>query len=124
MNKSDFKNNLFEAFEVPIDDLSFDEKMQLIHKCILQYEKKNEEFRDTSNSRRKWKDEELTIVLSDAPTLENCVKYAKLFRRGVGSIDLIYRWAAASDQRIEEERPDDAFVNQVKRVAKKIGWRV
>lgn len=84
-----------------------------------------EEQWQTPNKGKKWTDEELRVILSDPPTRDNCIKHAKAFGRGYGSLEMIYRWAAASDKDIEERgRADDAFVQQVKRVAKELGWRV
>ena len=76
-----------------------------------------------NNSRHPWTDDELRVVLSDAPTKENCLKYARAFKRGYGSIEQIYRWAATPLDRIAETRPDDTFIKQVKRVARRLGWR-
>jgi len=70
-----------------------------------------------------WTDDELRVVLSDAPTKENCLKHARGFNRGYGSIEQIYRWAATPWPVIKKKRPDDAFVAQIKRVAKQLGWR-
>ena len=63
------------------------------------------------------------VILQAAPTVENCVKYAKIFGRGYGSIEQIYRWAASSTKEIQNKRENDAFVEQIKRVSKKLGWR-
>ncbi len=79
---------------------------------------------DESNSRRSWTDDELRVILSDAPTKENCLKHARAFKRGYGAVEQIYRWAAAPLDRIEEIRPDDVFIKQIKRVARRLGWRV
>lgn len=76
-----------------------------------------------SNHGNSWTDEALVVVLSDAPTKENSLKHAKAFSRGYGAIEKIYRWAATTDADIERKRPDDAFVQQVKKVAKSLGWR-
>ena len=70
-----------------------------------------------------WTDDELRVVLSDAPTKENCLKHARGFNRGYGSIEQIYRWAATSDAEIRRKRPGDAFIAQIKRAAKQLGWR-
>lgn len=70
-----------------------------------------------------WTDAELRVVLSDAPTKENCVKHAKAMGRGYGALEQIYRWAATSGPEIKRLRPDDAFIAQIKRVAKELGWR-
>jgi len=70
-----------------------------------------------------WTDDALRAILSDAPTKENCLKHARAFRRGYGAIEQIYRWAATTDAEIRRKRPDDAFVAQIKRVARQLGWR-
>jgi hypothetical protein len=76
-----------------------------------------------ANKGEPWTDDELRVCLSDAPTKENCLKHARAFGRGYGSIEQIYRWAASTDERVESERPDDAFIARIKRVAKQLGWR-
>ena len=75
------------------------------------------------NSRNPWTDDELRVVLSDAPTKGNCLKHARAFKRGYGSIEQIYRWAATPRNEIQERRPEDAFIKQIKRVARRLGWR-
>lgn len=70
-----------------------------------------------------WTDDELRVVLSDAPTRENCLKHARGFNRGYGAIEQIYRWAATSDAEVKRKRHGDAFIAQIKRVAKQLGWR-
>jgi hypothetical protein len=78
---------------------------------------------DESNTHHSWTDDELRVVLSDAPTKENCLKHARAFKRGYGAIEQIYRWAATTRSEIDEKRPDDAFIKQIKRVARRLGWR-
>lgn len=51
---------------------------------------------ETSNSGNPWTDDELRLILSLAPTKHNCFLLAKAFRRGLGSIQQIYRWANTS----------------------------
>lgn len=65
----------------------------------------------------------MKIILADAPTKENCVKYARLFKRGYGSIEQIYRWSVTPKKDMTDERKEDSFVQQVKRVAKELGIR-
>jgi len=77
----------------------------------------------TESKGKPWTNEELSVVLSDAPTKANCEKYAKAFRRGYGSIAQIYQWAMTPKKVIKSKRGDDKYVNQVKRVARNIvGW--
>lgn len=61
------------------------------------------------------------LILSDAPTVANCVKYAKAFGRGYGSIEQIYRWAATPQKDIQGRRETDAFIEQNKRVSRLLG---
>ena len=78
---------------------------------------------DETQRGRPWTDDELRVVLSDAPTKENCLKHARAFHRGYGAIEQIYRWAATSDAEIRRKRKGDSFIAQIKRVAKQLGWR-
>ena len=103
--------------------MNYDEKMALVYSLLIDYEKENEEQRDISNKGEKWTDEELKIILTSAPTKENCIKYAKLFKRGYGSIEQIYRWAVTPKKNMSEERKADSFVQQVKKIAKEVGLR-
>lgn len=123
MKRKEFKKNLFLALDKDIDGFSYDEKMILVHNLLVDYEKENESLRDISNKGEKWADEELKIILSDAPTKENCVKYAKLFKRGYGSIEQIYRWAVTPKKEMSDERKEDSFIQQIKKVAKELGIR-
>ncbi|MGD1105294.1 MAG: hypothetical protein ABSA59_24880 [Terriglobia bacterium] len=70
-----------------------------------------------------WTDDELRVVLSDAPTRESCLKHARGFNRGYGAIEQIYRWAATTDAEVRRKRPHDEFIAQIKRVSKQLGWR-
>ena len=74
------------------------------------------------NKGRPWSDESLRVILQEAPTHSNIVKLARAFGRGVGAIEQIYRWAATPDKVVKRKRPDDAFIAQIKRIAKEIGW--
>ena len=123
MKKSEFKTSVFEVFSQDVDGMSYDEKMRLIEKYVVEYQQKNDDLRSKPNRGESWTDEELRIILQDAPTKSNCVKYAKIFGRGYGSIEQIYRWASTDDQTVKEKRPDDAFVAHVKQIAKEVGWR-
>jgi len=76
------------------------------------------------NKGKPWTDNELKVVLSDAPTKNNCIKYAKAFKRGYGGVAQIYQWAATKKKEIKRKRPDDKFVNQIKNISKKLDWVV
>ena len=123
MKRKEFKENLFAALDNDVDGISYDEKMILVHNLLVDYEKENEVKRDVTKKGEKWTDEELKIILTDAPTKENCVKYARLFKRGYGSIEQIYRWSVTPKKDMTDERKEDSFVQQVKRVAKELGIR-
>lgn len=96
MKRKEFKENLFDALSNDVDNMSYNEKMILVSNLLVDFEKENEHLRDVSNRGQKWTDEELKIILSDAPTKANCVKYARLFKRGYGSIEQIYRWSTTA----------------------------
>lgn len=123
MKRKEFKENIYEILNCNIDGLNYEEKIDLAYKIILEYEKDNEEKRDICNKGQKWSDEELEIILSDAPSRKNCMKYAKLFKRGYGIIEQIYRWSTTSIKEMDEQRKNDSFIQQIKRVCKKIGLR-
>lgn len=123
MKRKEFKENLFTALDNDVDGISYDEKMILVHNLLVDYEKENEGKRDVTKKGEKWTDEELKIILADAPTKENCVKYARLFKRGYGSIEQIYRWSVTPKKDMSDERKEDSFVQQVKKVAKELGIR-
>lgn len=120
MKRKEFKETLFEALNNVVDGMSYDDKMILVHNLLVDYEKDNEEKRDTSNKGSKWTDEELKIILSDAPTKENCVKYARLFKRGYGSIEQIYRWSVTTTKEMTDERKRDSFIIASKENCKRI----
>lgn len=121
MNKREFKESIDALIAVEVIGLSFDQKLSLIRQRILEAEK--EAGFDISNRGNSWTDEELRVILKTAPTKENCMLLARAFRRGYGSIEQIFRWAAEDQATIDANRPDDAFVRQIKRIAKEIGWR-
>lgn len=123
MKKKEYKKKIFDLLKEKIDDMEFNEKMNFIFNLIIEFEKENENLRDISNKGTSWKDEELKIILTDAPTKYNCLKYAKIFKRGYGSIEQIYRWATTPIKDMSDERQNDAFIQQIKRVAKEIGFR-
>ena len=123
MKKKEFKEKLFAALSCDIDNLSFDEKMNVVSNLLIEFEKENEDKRDISKKGQKWADEELKIILSDAPTKANCVKYARIFKRGYGSIEQIYRWSTTAKIDMTDERKEDSFIIQIKRVAKELGLR-
>lgn len=123
MKKKEFKEKLFAALSCDIDNLSFDEKMNVVSNLLIEFEKENEDKRDISKKGQKWADEELKIILSDAPTKANCVKYARIFKRGYDSIEQIYRWSTTAKTDMTDERKEDSFIIQIKRVAKELGLR-
>lgn len=110
-----------ELFELLDKELTNEDR-----KVLTDYvfdKKKNEEW-DQSNKGKSWTDDELRVILSFAPTKENCLLLAKAFKRGYGSIEQIFRWATTNMKMIKNsDRINDAFVLQVKRIYKELGWR-
>ena len=123
MTKKEFKEEFFELLDRPISGMSFDEQINYVEKLLVDFQKENEEKRDTSNKGKEWTDEQLKIILSDAASASNCMKYAKIFHRGYGSIEQIYRWSTTPQKDVDRKRGDDKFVLQVKRIAKELGLR-
>ncbi|MET3634321.1 hypothetical protein [Streptococcus porcorum] len=123
MKKSDFKKELFKVFNLNIEELTFLEKINFIESVLVDFQKDNVGL-DISNKGKSWTDEELKIILSDAATKQNCIKYAKLFKRSYGSIEQIYRWSTTPQKDIiEKGRGEDIFIQQIKRIYKEIGLR-
>lgn len=125
MKKKEFKEKLYTLLRDSVDGMTYDEQMAYAEMLLVKFqsEKENDAKRDTWNKGKAWTDEELKIILSDAPSKSNCLKYAKLFHRGYGSIEQIYRWSTTSQRDIEDVRPDDKFVAQIKRIVKELGLR-
>jgi hypothetical protein len=42
------------------------------------------------------------------------MKYARLFNRGYGSIEQIYRWSTTPYKELSDERKEDSFIKQIK----------
>ena len=110
-----------ELFELLDKELTSGD-VKLLNDYVFDKEK-NDEW-DQSNKGKSWTDDELKVVLSFAPTKENCLLLARAFKRGFGSIEQIFRWATTDMKTIKNsDRKDDAFVLQVKRIYKELGWR-
>ncbi|MCD9185135.1 MAG: hypothetical protein LUM44_01780 [Pyrinomonadaceae bacterium] len=121
MKKSEFKEKIDELLDTNVDNLTQNEKFSMIRQRIVEFEK-NTSY-DSSNKGKSWSDDELRVILKTSPTKENCMLLAKAFRRGYGSIEQIFRWAAEDQTTIDRTRPDDIFIKQIKKIAKEIGWR-
>ena len=127
MNSKEYRKEIQKLLELEITknkkEITNEEKIKLFRDCLIKFEK-NLEF-DESNKGNTWTDEELRVVLSFSPTRENCLKLAKAFKRGYGSIEQVFRWAASTDTGLKDtDRETDKFVQQVRRVYKELGWRV
>ena len=123
MKKREFKDELFSVLGKAVDGMTFEEQITYVEKLLVDFQKENEDKRDISNKGREWTDEQLKIILSDAASASNCMKYAKIFHRGYGSIEQIYRWSTTPQKDVDRKRGDDKFVLQVKRIAKELGLR-
>lgn len=105
-----------------LDSFKVENKDKLLKDYLFEKDK-NSSF-DQSNKGKPWSDDELKVILSFAPTKENCLLLAKAFKRGYGSIEQIFRWATTDLKTIKNsERKNDSFVLQVKRIYKEMGWR-
>lgn len=124
VKKKYFKEELIDLLDQDVEEMDYEQKIEFVHDILLKYEIDNEKSRDISNKGKPWTDEQLTIILSDAFTKENCMKYANLFGRGYGSIEQIHRWARTPIDKVNKTRKDDSFVQQVKRIAKEIGLSI
>lgn len=119
MKKSDFKQKLFTVFDLNVEDLTFLEKINFIESVLVDFQK---DELDTTNKGKSWTDDELKIILSDAATKQNCIKYAKLFKRSYGSIEQIYRWSTTPQKEIkQQDRENNKFIQQIKQIYKEIG---
>lgn len=121
MKKTEIKAQLEQILSRSVDGLSETEKYHYIRRVIAGYEA-NSSY-EQSNSGKPWSDEELFLILSTPATKENTIRLAKAFKRGYGSIEQIFRWAGQSSKRIESERSDNSFVQQIKRIRSQLGWR-
>ena len=110
-----------EIFELLDNNISAEDRKFL---SDYVFEKSQKENWDQSNKGKPWTDDELKVVLSFAPTKENCLLLAKAFKRGYGSIEQIFRWAATDTKTIKQgDRKEHSFILQIKRIYKELGWR-
>ncbi|GIW47989.1 MAG: hypothetical protein KatS3mg078_1866 [Deltaproteobacteria bacterium] len=122
MTKREFKKEIQKLLNKKISGLSsWEEKVSFTRQILIELDK--DHGHDESNKGKPWSDDELRLILQLSPTKENLLKLARAFRRGYGSIEQIYRWAAEDKRTIQQKRPNDAFVHQIKRIATEIGWR-
>jgi len=101
--------------------LDWDQKLLYTKEILVELDK--EHAHEQSNKGNPWADNELRLVLQMEPTIENIMRLAKAFKRGYGSIEQIYRWAAEDQKCIDEKHPEDKFIKQIKRIASEVGWR-
>jgi hypothetical protein len=121
MAEREFRETVRALLNQTIEGLSPEQKTAAVRVELVDY-LRNQEFAEP-NKGKPWTDDQLRVVLSYAPTEENAILLARAFGRGYGSIEQIFRWAGASERRIEEERGDNAFIQQVLRIRKEIRWR-
>ena len=121
MSERDFRSAVRALLHENAEDLTPDLKAALVRLELVDYQR--EQGFPEPNKGKPWTDDQLRVVLSYAPTEENTVLLARAFGRGYGSIEQIFRWAGQSERRIEDERSDNAFIQQVLRIRKEIRWR-
>ena len=120
MTKKDFSKRIGQLLEKDISGLStWEEKISYVRQVLIELDK--EHGYDKSNKGKSWIDDELRLILQLPPTKENILKLARAFKRGYGSIEQIYRWAAEDKKTIQQKRPNDAFIQQIKRIATEVG---
>ena len=121
MTKIEFLDRTRNLLAEDVGDLSLDDKLGIVQQCCI--EAQEAAGFDEGNKGKSWTDEELRLVLQHAPTKDNCMLLARAFRRGYGSIEQIFPWAASTEDEVAAKRPDDAFIQQIKRVGWQVGWR-
>lgn len=62
MRKREYKEKLYKIFDLDVDNLDYIGKINYINKVLLEYQKDNEDKRDTSNKGEKWTDEQNYFV--------------------------------------------------------------
>ena len=124
MRRQVYKQDVYALLDKQIEGASLEDKMDAIRELLVDYQREHDNQYDTSNKGKPWDDKDLVMILSNAPTKENCSKFAFLFEHGYGSIEQIYCWAATPSNKLEEKgRAEDAFVLQVKKIAKRLHLR-
>ena len=121
MSEREFRNAVRALLDQDTDDLTPDQRTALVRLELVDYQR-DQGFPEP-NKGKPWTDDQLRVVLSYAPTEENTVLLARAFGRGYGSIEQIFRWADQSERRIDDERADNAFIQQVLRIRKEVRWR-
>ena len=122
MTKTEFKEAVRDLLSQSMSGFpSWEARLSYLRQVAVELDK--DQSHDESNKGSSWADDELRLVLQLPPTRENMMKLARAFKRGYGSIEQIYRWAAEDARSIQQKRPDDAFIQQIKRIASEIGWR-
>ncbi|RMD95531.1 MAG: hypothetical protein D6814_13080 [Calditrichaeota bacterium] len=100
---------------------SWEEKISYARQILVELD--IDHGHDESNKGKPGSDDELRLILQLPATKEIMVKLARAFKRGYGSIEQIYRWAAEDKKTIQKKRSNDSFVQQIIRIATEIGWR-
>ena len=120
MRKIEFKEKLKDLINEEIEKLSWDEKLGYIRQILVKSDKENNSYKK-SNKGKAWSNEELRLVLNTAPTKDNIMMLAKVFHRGCGSVEQIFKWAATPQIKINKTHADNKFIKQIKKVVKEIG---
>jgi hypothetical protein len=120
MKKREFKEAVLRLLSSEAEGLSREERIDLLRQMAV--DAKRECEWDKANRGKPWTDDELRAILQTVPTRENCVRLARAFRRGYGSIEQIFRWASEDPKRVDANRADDAFIQQIRRIKKELGW--
>jgi hypothetical protein len=121
MKKQEFRKAFRDLLQQSVDDLPNDAKVFFVRQILVDYEKSVSH--NETNKGQSWTDDELRLVLTTPPTKENAMLLAKAFKRGYGSIEQIFRWAAEDQKTIDAKRAGHTFIQQIKRIAREVGWK-
>tara|TARA_R100000687_G_scaffold57936_1_gene46533 strand:- start:153024 stop:153479 length:456 start_codon:yes stop_codon:yes gene_type:complete len=121
IKKTEFQRKLRSLLDQDVEGFSWEEKLALINSEALKLD--IERNAEPENKGKPWSDHELRLVLNMAPIRDSVMLLSKALKRGHGSIEQIYRWAGQSPDRIESERSDHAFVQQIVKIRKELGWK-
>jgi hypothetical protein len=120
MKQLEFRKGLMEIIEAAYSSLTFDEIASEIDEALVEVAK--DKGWPTPDKGKEWSDAEFALVLGDAPTKRNTVKYARLLGRGFGAVEMVYRWVYTSDKEIKAKgRDKDKFIKQIKKIARQVG---
>lgn len=88
--------------------------------CVEEVVKRTSQAR--WSSAQKWTDEDVQMVLSNAPTKANAEMLSSVMGRTIGSIEMVFRWAQQTHSTVNSQPKRQTFARRIKRLAKGMGW--